>query len=76
MHFHSLCENGIFEDNVIKGNIEDIVNDSRSSDNFKMNLQETIGTIMKVLIQMWMGMGITLIAFISMLINYGCTTPL
>ncbi|ATB69110.1 nitrous oxidase accessory protein NosD [Sulfurospirillum diekertiae] len=35
LHFHSLCENGIFENNVVKGNIEDVVNDSRSSDNFK-----------------------------------------
>ncbi len=35
LHFHSLCENGIFENNVVKGNIEDVVNDSRSVDNFK-----------------------------------------
>ena len=35
LHFHSLCENGTFENNTVKGNIEDVVNDSRSSDNFK-----------------------------------------
>jgi len=31
MHFHSLSENNIIKDNVIMGNIEDIVNDSRGS---------------------------------------------
>lgn len=35
MHFHSLCENSIVTGNTILGNIEDIVNDSRSEDNFK-----------------------------------------
>lgn len=31
LHFHSLSENNIIKDNVIMGNIEDIVNDSRGS---------------------------------------------
>ncbi len=31
MHFHSLSENNIIKDNIIQGNIEDIVNDSRGS---------------------------------------------
>ncbi len=31
LHFHSLSENNIIRDNVIMGNIEDIVNDSRGS---------------------------------------------
>jgi nitrous oxidase accessory protein len=31
MHFHSLSENNVIKDNVIMGNIEDIVNDSRGS---------------------------------------------
>lgn len=35
MHFHSLCENSIIEENTFQGNIEDVVNDSRSQDNFK-----------------------------------------
>jgi len=29
IHFHSLSENNIIKDNIIKGNIEDIVNDSK-----------------------------------------------
>jgi nitrous oxidase accessory protein len=31
LHFHSLSENNIIKNNVIQGNIEDIVNDSRGS---------------------------------------------
>ncbi len=31
LHFHSLSENNIIRDNIIMGNIEDIVNDSRGS---------------------------------------------
>ena len=31
LHFHSLSENNIIKENVIMGNIEDIVNDSRGS---------------------------------------------
>jgi nitrous oxidase accessory protein len=31
LHFHSLSENNIIKDNIIMGNIEDIVNDSRGS---------------------------------------------
>ena len=31
MHFHSLSENNIIKKNIIMGNIEDVVNDSRSS---------------------------------------------
>jgi nitrous oxidase accessory protein len=40
MHFHSLSENNILKTNVIKGNIEDIVNDSRGS---KTNENEIVG---------------------------------
>jgi len=40
MHFHSLSENNIVKTNVIKGNIEDIVNDSRGS---KTNENEIVG---------------------------------
>ncbi|EQB40589.1 nitrous oxidase accessory protein [Sulfurimonas hongkongensis] len=35
IHFHSLSENNIIKDNVIMGNIEDIVNDSRGSKTYK-----------------------------------------
>ncbi|RLA83472.1 MAG: nitrous oxide reductase family maturation protein NosD [Epsilonproteobacteria bacterium] len=31
IHFHSLSENNIIKDNIIMGNIEDVVNDSRGS---------------------------------------------
>jgi nitrous oxidase accessory protein len=31
MHFHSLSENNIIKENIIMGNIEDVVNDSRGS---------------------------------------------
>jgi nitrous oxidase accessory protein len=31
MHFHSMSENNVIKDNIIAGNIEDIVNDSRGS---------------------------------------------
>jgi len=31
LHFHSLSENNVIKDNIIMGNIEDIVNDSRGS---------------------------------------------
>ena len=34
MHFHSLCENNIVSENIIMGNIEDVVNDSRSEKEF------------------------------------------
>ncbi len=34
MHFHSLCENNIVSENTIMGNIDDIVNDSRSEKEF------------------------------------------
>lgn len=34
MHFHSLCENNLVADNIIAGNIEDIVNDSRNEQEF------------------------------------------
>lgn len=34
MHFHSLCENNIVTNNVVMGNIEDVVNDSRSEKEF------------------------------------------
>jgi len=34
MHFHSLCENSIITGNTIVGNIEDVVNDSRSEKDF------------------------------------------
>ena len=40
MHFHSLSENNIIKDNIIVGNIEDIVNDSRGS---KTNENEIVG---------------------------------
>jgi len=40
MHFHSLSENNIIKDNMIMGNIEDIVNDSRGS---KTNENEIVG---------------------------------
>jgi nitrous oxidase accessory protein len=31
IHFHSISQDNIFKDNIIQGNIEDIVNDSRGS---------------------------------------------
>jgi nitrous oxidase accessory protein len=31
MHFHSMSENNVIKDNIVAGNIEDIVNDSRGS---------------------------------------------
>jgi nitrous oxidase accessory protein len=34
LHFHSLCENSIITGNTIVGNIEDVVNDSRSEKDF------------------------------------------
>jgi nitrous oxidase accessory protein len=40
LHFHSLSENNIIKENVIMGNIEDIVNDSRGS---KTNENEIVG---------------------------------
>ncbi len=40
IHFHSLSENNVIKDNVIMGNIEDIVNDSRGS---KTNQNEIVG---------------------------------
>jgi nitrous oxidase accessory protein len=40
LHFHSLSENNIIKDNIIMGNIEDIVNDSRGS---KTNENEIVG---------------------------------
>jgi len=40
LHFHSLSENNIIKKNVIMGNIEDIVNDSRGS---KTDQNEIIG---------------------------------
>ncbi|RLA74778.1 MAG: nitrous oxide reductase family maturation protein NosD [Epsilonproteobacteria bacterium] len=40
LHFHSLSENNIIKKNVIMGNIEDIVNDSRGS---KTNENEIVG---------------------------------
>ncbi|MCJ7765087.1 MAG: nitrous oxide reductase family maturation protein NosD [Thiovulaceae bacterium] len=40
LHFHSLSENNIIKDNVIMGNIEDVVNDSRGS---KTNQNEIVG---------------------------------
>ncbi|MDD3324535.1 MAG: nitrous oxide reductase family maturation protein NosD [Sulfurospirillaceae bacterium] len=40
LHFHSLCENNILESNIIKGNIDDVVNDSRSSENFKNKFEK------------------------------------
>jgi len=40
LHFHSLSENNIIKENVIMGNIEDIVNDSRGS---RTNENEIVG---------------------------------
>ncbi|MFT7823524.1 MAG: nitrous oxide reductase family maturation protein NosD [Sulfurimonas sp.] len=40
LHFHSLSENNIIKDNIIMGNIEDIVNDSRGS---KTDQNEIVG---------------------------------
>ena len=40
LHFHSLSENNILKNNIIQGNIEDIVNDSRGS---KTNENEIVG---------------------------------
>ena len=40
LHFHSMSENNVIKDNVIMGNIEDIVNDSRGS---KTNENEIVG---------------------------------
>jgi len=40
LHFHSLSENNIIKENIIMGNIEDLVNDSRGS---KTNDNEIIG---------------------------------
>ncbi len=40
MHFHSVSEHNIIKDNIIMGNIEDIVNDSRGS---KTNENEIAG---------------------------------
>ncbi len=40
MHFHSMSENNIIKNNVIMGNIEDIVNDSRAS---KTSRNEVVG---------------------------------
>ncbi len=40
MHFHSISEDNIIRDNIIVGNIEDIVNDSRGS---KTNENEIVG---------------------------------
>jgi len=40
MHFHSMSENNVIKGNVIMGNIEDIVNDSRGS---KTNENEIVG---------------------------------
>jgi len=40
LHFHSLSENNVIKQNVIMGNIEDIVNDSRGS---KTNENEIVG---------------------------------
>jgi len=40
LHFHSLSENNIIKKNIIMGNIEDIVNDSRGS---KTNENEIVG---------------------------------
>ncbi len=40
LHFHSLSENNIIKENVIMGNIEDVVNDSRGS---KTNENEIVG---------------------------------
>jgi len=40
MHFHSMSEHNVIKDNIIMGNIEDIVNDSRGS---KTNENEIAG---------------------------------
>jgi len=40
MHFHSLSENNIIKNNIVQGNIEDIVNDSRGS---KTDENEIVG---------------------------------
>ena len=40
LHFHSMSENNVIKDNIIMGNIEDIVNDSRGS---KTNENEIVG---------------------------------
>jgi len=40
LHFHSLSENNVIKENVIMGNIEDIVNDSRGS---KTDENEIVG---------------------------------
>ena len=40
MHFHSLSENNIIKDNVVMGNIEDVVNDSGRG---KTNKNEIVG---------------------------------
>ncbi|MCK9490974.1 MAG: nitrous oxide reductase family maturation protein NosD [Sulfurimonas sp.] len=40
IHFHSLSENNIISDNVIMGNIEDVINDSRGS---KTYVNEIVG---------------------------------
>jgi len=40
MHFHSLSENNVIKDNIIMGNIEDVVNDSRGA---KTNENEISG---------------------------------
>ena len=40
VHFHSLSENNTIKDNIVMGNIEDIVNDSRGS---KTNENEILG---------------------------------
>ncbi len=40
IHFHSLSENNVIKKNVIMGNIEDVVNDSRGS---KTNENEIVG---------------------------------
>jgi nitrous oxidase accessory protein len=40
MHFHSLSENNVIQQNIIMGNIEDVVNDSRGS---KTNKNKIVG---------------------------------
>ena len=40
MHFHSLSENNVIRNNILMGNIEDIVNDSRGA---KTNENEIVG---------------------------------
>ena len=40
LHFHSLSENNVIKDNILMGNIEDIVNDSRGA---KTNENEIVG---------------------------------